>query len=76
MMEDWPTEKKLSWMRSQIIGGTSSEFESPFGNRRITYADTTATGRSLHFIEDYITANVLPFYGNNFFISSLSIYIC
>ncbi|KAK9670434.1 hypothetical protein RND81_13G201800 [Saponaria officinalis] len=62
MTESSP-EEKLSWVRSQIIGG-GAEFESPFGKRRITYADSTATSRSLRFIEDYILTNVLPFYGN------------
>ncbi|KAG8383810.1 hypothetical protein BUALT_Bualt04G0052600 [Buddleja alternifolia] len=58
------TAKKLSWLRSQIIGGTA-EFDTPFGKRRLTYADHTASGRSLHYIENYITTNVLPFYGNS-----------
>ncbi|RVW86853.1 putative cysteine desulfurase [Vitis vinifera] len=56
-------EKKLSWLRSQIVVG-DAEFSSPFGTRRITYADHTASGRGLHFIENYIVNNVLPFYGN------------
>lgn len=55
-------EKKLSWLRSQIVVG-DAEFSSPFGTRRITYADHTASGRGLHFIENYIVNNVLPFYG-------------
>lgn len=54
--------KKLSWLRSQILGG-EAEFSSPFGTRRITYADHTASGRGLHYIENYIVSNVLPFYG-------------
>ncbi|KAJ0041533.1 hypothetical protein Pint_27257 [Pistacia integerrima] len=57
------SEKKLSWLRSQIIGG-DVEFDSPFGKRRLTYADHTASGRCLHYIEDHIIDNVLPFYGN------------
>ncbi|GFY91396.1 hypothetical protein Acr_07g0015920 [Actinidia rufa] len=57
-------DKKLSWLRSQIIGG-DMEFDSPFGKRRLTYADHTASGRGLKFIEDYIMNNVLPFYGNS-----------
>lgn len=57
------TRRKLSWLRSQIIGG-SAEFETPFGRRRLTYADHTASGRPLHYIENYITTKLLPFYGN------------
>ncbi|PIN20610.1 Cysteine desulfurase [Handroanthus impetiginosus] len=59
-----PTEKKLRWLRSQIIGG-SAEFNTPFGRRLLTYADHTASGRSLHYIENYIKHNLLPFYGNS-----------
>ncbi|KAL2521303.1 Aminotransferase class-V domain-containing protein [Forsythia ovata] len=61
------TEKKLSWLRSQIIGG-NAEFNTPFGKRRLTYSDHTASGRSLQYIENYILNNVLPFYGNHQFI--------
>ncbi|KAJ6377974.1 hypothetical protein OIU78_028246 [Salix suchowensis] len=57
------TEKKLAWLRSQIIGD-DVEFDSPFGKRRLTYADHTASGRSLLYIENFIINNVLPFYGN------------
>ncbi|KAK0604269.1 hypothetical protein LWI29_013951 [Acer saccharum] len=57
------SEKKLCWLRSQIIGA-DSQFESPFGIRKLIYADHTASGRSLHYIEDFIISNVLPFYGN------------
>uniref|UniRef100_M1CSQ2 Cysteine desulfurylase n=1 Tax=Solanum tuberosum TaxID=4113 RepID=M1CSQ2_SOLTU len=57
-------EKKLSWLRSQIIG-ENVDFETPFGKRRLTYADHTASGRSLQYIENYIINNVLPFYGNS-----------
>ncbi|CAN0865088.1 Probable cysteine desulfurase, partial [Linum grandiflorum] len=55
--------KRLTWLRSQIIGH-DAEFESPFGKRRITYADHTASGRSLHYIENFILTDVLPYYGN------------
>ncbi|KAL5818764.1 hypothetical protein ACOSQ4_022606 [Xanthoceras sorbifolium] len=58
------SEKRLSWVRSQVIGG-NLEFDSPFGKRKLSYADHTASGRSLHYIEDYIINNVLPFYGNS-----------
>lgn len=53
---------RLSWVRSQIIGG-NVEYDSPFGKRRLTYADHTASGRSLLYIENFIIDNVLPFYG-------------
>ncbi|KAL6345977.1 hypothetical protein AAG906_025257 [Vitis piasezkii] len=56
-------EKKLAWLRSQIVVG-DGEFKSPYGLRRVTYADHTASGRCLHYIENYIVNNVLPFYGN------------
>ena len=36
----------------------------PFGLRRVTYADYTASGRSLAPIEDYIRDAVLPLYAN------------
>ncbi|KAH6771325.1 hypothetical protein C2S52_016128 [Perilla frutescens var. hirtella] len=58
------TEKKLCWLRSQIIGG-SAEFNTPFGRRRLTYADHTASGRCLRCIENYTSTNLLPFYGNS-----------
>ncbi|KAJ7945255.1 Cysteine desulfurase [Quillaja saponaria] len=56
-------EKKLSWLRSQIIGN-GAEFDSPFGKRRLIYADHTASGQSLHYIENFIINQLLPFYGN------------
>lgn len=58
------SDKKMAWLRSQIIGG-DVEFQTPFGKRRLTYADHTASGRCLHYIENYIMDNVLPSYGNS-----------
>ncbi|KQJ91939.1 hypothetical protein BRADI_4g40700v3 [Brachypodium distachyon] len=57
------SDSKISWLRSQLIG-KDAEFYTPFGRRLLTYADQTASGRSLHYIEDYILNEVLPFYGN------------
>ncbi|XP_066381498.1 uncharacterized protein [Miscanthus floridulus] len=56
-------EEKVEWVRSHLVG-RDAEFETPFGRRALLYADHTATGRSLRYIEDYILKNVLPFYGN------------
>ncbi|MES9844768.1 MAG: aminotransferase class V-fold PLP-dependent enzyme [Candidatus Sedimenticola sp. PURPLELP] len=41
------------YLRSQIIG-VDTEIETPFGKRLMSYADYTASGRSLHFIENYL----------------------
>ncbi|KAE8800203.1 putative cysteine desulfurase [Hordeum vulgare] len=60
---------KLEWLRSQIIGA-EAEFASPFGTRRITYADHTASGRCLLFIEQFVERNLLPYYGNTHTVDS------
>lgn len=58
------SEDKLDWLRSQLIG-KDVEFDTPFGRRMLTYADQTASGRSLRYIEDYLVKEVLPFYGEH-----------
>nr|ACS49607.1 NifS-like protein [Oryza minuta] len=56
-------EEKVEWVRSQLVGG-GAEFDTPFGRRPLVYADHTASGRSLRYVEDYVLHHVLPFYGN------------
>ena len=56
-------EISFSNLRSEVIG-IDETFVSPFGKRLITYADFTASGRALRFIENYLTREILPYYGN------------
>jgi selenocysteine lyase/cysteine desulfurase len=53
----------IDWIRASVIGEDEA-VAGPFGLRRVTYADYTASGRSLSFIEDFIRQAVLPLYGN------------
>ncbi|PSL06893.1 selenocysteine lyase/cysteine desulfurase [Haloactinopolyspora alba] len=53
----------LERIRAGIIG-EGEVLHGPFGARRVTYADYTASGRSLDFVEDYIREQVLPLYAN------------
>ncbi|CAF1010941.1 unnamed protein product [Rotaria sordida] len=53
----------LQYIDSNIIG-KNLLFDTPWGSREIIYADYTASGRALIFIEQYILSNVLPYYAN------------
>ncbi|KKB76844.1 hypothetical protein VW29_19620 [Devosia limi DSM 17137] len=58
------TASRLIDQVAAAVVGASHAVAGPFGSRRLVYADYTASGRSLQFIEDAMANRVLPYYAN------------
>lgn len=60
---NYTTEAYFAAFAQQIIGNYQW-FDSPYGRKKMLYADWTASGRAYQPLEDAIQEHILPFYGN------------
>lgn len=56
-------EEVAGFIRQNEVGRRAS-IDTPYGRRLLSYADSTATGRYLHFVEAWLR-RVRPFYANS-----------
>ncbi|XP_012282340.1 uncharacterized protein LOC105700732 [Orussus abietinus] len=57
------TAKLFKYVDDNVVGKNGTFF-GPFGRRKVVYCDYTASGRSLQFLEEYISKEVLPCLGD------------
>jgi selenocysteine lyase/cysteine desulfurase len=62
--DTWPRGSMLIERVRRGVIGDDEVLAGPYGPRRVTYADWTASGRALGFVEDAIRDRVLPRYAN------------
>jgi len=62
--ESLETGDIVAQLRAGLIG-EGTEIPTPFGMKRLVYADYTASGRPLRQVEDFIAEHVLPYYANS-----------
>lgn len=58
------SEDIVAQLRKGLIG-EGTEITTPFGIKKLVYADYTASGRALQQVEEFIAEQVLPYYANS-----------
>ncbi len=58
------SDNVVAQLRAGLIGEGAS-FQTPFGDKKLVYADYTASGRALRQVEEFVAKKVLPFYANS-----------
>lgn len=66
------TSRTLIGRIQRSVIGRYRLIETPFGDRPLVYADYTASGRSLDFIEKIVNDQILPYYANTHTEASLT----
>jgi len=55
----------ISYLRDNVVGNHQEYLiKTVYGEKPLFYADYTASGKALKFLEDYISSEILPMYAN------------